>query len=77
MSWLLRARVADVNSCFTMLNTLIVKILLVLRLRAIWNKDLIGKRAGSMCQWAHYIDFLLISSHTNSISSDSRYVCRI
>jgi len=67
-------RVADVNSFFTMLNTLVVKILLVLRLRAIWNKDLIGKRARRMCQWTHYIDFLLISSHTNSISHDSRYV---
>jgi len=65
-------RVADVNSFFTVLNTLVVKSLLVLRLRAIWNKNLLGERARNMCQWTHYID--LDSSHTNSISHDGRYV---
>ena len=67
-------RVAAVNRFLTVLNTLVVKSLLVLRLQAIWSKNLIGRRARSMCQWTHYIDFLLISSHTNSIFSDSRYV---
>jgi len=74
LSWLLRTRIADFNSFFTMLNTSVVKILLVLRLRVVWDKNLIGKRARRMCQWTHYIDFLLISSHTNSIFHDSRYV---
>jgi len=52
-SWLLRTGVADVNSFFTTLNTLVVKLLLVLRLRAIWNKDLIGERARNMGQWTY------------------------
>jgi len=34
-----------------------VKILLVLRLRAIWNKVVIGERAGNMGQWTCYTDF--------------------
>ena len=51
---------ADVNSFFTVLNTLVVKSLLVLRLRAIWGKDLIGERARTMCQWTHYIDVFWI-----------------
>jgi len=67
-------RIADVNSFFTTLNTLVVKILLVSRLRAIWSKDFIGERARRMCQWTHYIDFILISSHTNSIFHNGRYV---
>jgi len=53
-SWLLKTRVADVNSFLSMFNTLVVKILLVLRLRAIWNKNLIGERARNMSQWTHY-----------------------
>ena len=56
-SWLLRTRVADVNRLFATLNTLIVKILLVLHLRAIWNKDLISEKTRNMGQWTCYIDF--------------------
>ena len=50
-----------------------MKILLVLRLGAIWNKDLIGERAKNMGQWTFCIDFLN-SSHINFIFHDSRYV---
>jgi len=57
-----------------MLNSLAVKILLVLRLRAIWSKDLIGERAKNMCQWTRYIDLFLNSSHANSIFHNGRYV---
>ena len=56
----MRTRVADVNSFFTTLNALVVKILLVLCLWAIWNKDFIGERARDISQWTHYIDFLWI-----------------
>ena len=73
-SQILRTRVADVNRFVTVLNTLVVKSLLVLRLRAVWNKDLIGKRAKSIWQWTHYVDFFLNSSHTHSIFYDGRYV---
>ena len=59
-SCLLRTRVPDIIRFITVLNTLVVKSLLVLRLRAIWNKDLIGKGAKNMCQWIHYIDFFRI-----------------
>ena len=64
-----RTRVADVNRFVTVLNTLVVKSLLVLRLRAVWNKDLIGKRAKNICQWTRYIDFFLDPSHTNSMTA--------
>jgi len=37
-SWLLRTKVADINSFLLALNILVVKLLLILRLRAIWNK---------------------------------------
>ena len=53
----LRTRLADVKSLFKALNTLVVKILLVLRLRAIWNKDFIGERARNICQWTRYINY--------------------
>ena len=56
-SWLLRTRVSDVNSFLTTLNSLLVKILMVLHLRAIWNKDLVGEIARYMNQWTRYIDF--------------------
>jgi len=59
-SWLLETGVADVNRFFKILNILAVKSLLVLRLRAIWNKDLIGKRACNMGQWTRYIDFWIL-----------------
>ena len=71
-SWLLTTRIADVNSFLTTLNMLIVKSLLVLRLRAIWDKNFIGERVRNMCSWARYIDYLN-SSHANSILHDSRY----
>jgi len=41
--------VADINSLLSTLSLLIVKSLLVLRLRAIWNKDLVGESARNMC----------------------------
>jgi len=50
-----------------------LKVLLVLRLRAIWNKDLIGARARRVCQWACYIQNF-ISSHTDFIFYNSRCV---
>ena len=56
-----------------MLNLLAVKTLLVLRLRAIWNKDLIGKRAKNMDRCTRYMNFL-DSSHINSIYHDGGYV---
>jgi len=58
-SWLLRTRVTDVNRFFIMLNSLAVKILLVLRLRAIWSKDFIGERAKNI-KWTYYIDLFWI-----------------
>jgi len=51
---------ADVSRFFTMLNALVVKILLVLRLRAIWSKDLMGERNINMCQWTCCIDIFEI-----------------
>jgi len=50
-------RVADVNRFLATLNTLVVKILLVLRLRVIWNKDFISEKARNIGQWTCYIDF--------------------
>ena len=68
----MRTRVADVNRFMTALNSLVVKILLVLRLRAVWNKDLIGGRAKNMGLWTRFD--ILNSSHTNFIFHDGRYV---
>jgi len=59
--WLLRTRVPDINRFITVLNTSVVKSLLVLRLRAIWHKEFIGERARNICQWIHYIDLFWIS----------------
>jgi len=61
-SWLLRTRVTDVNSILLLLNTLVVKILLVLRLWAIWNKDLIGEKSVPMdlLYWRFWILVTLI-----------------
>ena len=72
-SWLSRTRVADVNRFLTMLNTLVVKILLVLRLRAIWNKDFISEKARIMANGLIILTFLNYS-HTNFIFHDGRYV---
>jgi len=47
---------ANVNRSFTLLNTLVVKILLVLCLRTIWNKDLISERASNMSQQSRCIE---------------------
>jgi len=70
----LRTRVANVNRCVALLNTLVVKILLVFRLRAVWNKDLIGERKLETCASGIYILIILDSSYTNSILHDGRYV---
>jgi len=69
--------VADVNSFFTVLNALVVKSLLVLRLRAIWSKDLIGEIARNMCQWTHYIDFFWILVTLILYSMMAGMFCRI
>ena len=50
-----------------------LKVLLVLRLRAIWNKDLIGTRARHVSQWTCYIQNF-DSSHTDFIFDNSRCV---
>jgi len=47
-SWLLKTWTADVNRFIMLLNALVAKSLLVLRLRAIWNKDFIGEKARKM-----------------------------
>ena len=69
-----KTREADVrsfnNSVFT---SFALKVLLVLRLRAIWNKDLIGTRARHVYQWACHIQ-IFISSHTDFIFYNSRCV---
>jgi len=46
--------------------------LLVLRLRAIWNKDLIGTRAYTCAD--EFIRSHFDFSHTDSIFNDGRYV---
>jgi len=60
-SWLSKTGVSDVNSFLSILNTLVMKTLLVLRLRAIWNKNLIGERARNMSQWTHYFFWNLVT----------------
>ena len=56
-----------------MLNLLVVKSLLVLRLRAIWNKDLIGKSARKCT--AHYIDSFLVTLILYTMTAGM--ICRI
>ena len=73
LSWLLRTKLADVIRFMTVLTSLVVKILLVLRLWAIWNKDFMGERTRNMYQWTCYID-KFNSSHADSIFHDDRYV---
>ena len=58
--WLLGTIVADVNSFISLLTSSVVKTLLVLRLRAIWNKDFIGEGARNMDQYTCYTDFFWI-----------------
>ena len=67
-------RVADVHSFNnSVLTSFTLKVLLILRLRAIWNKDLIGTRARHMCRWTCYIQNF-DSSHTDFIFYNSRCV---
>jgi len=72
-----RTRIADVNRLITLFNILVVKSLLVLRLRAIWNKNLIGERAGNIWQWTRYTDFcwILVTLILSSIMAGM--FCRI
>jgi len=48
-------RLADVNSFNAMFTSLILKTLLILRLRAIWNKNFIGKRTGNRLKSGVYL----------------------
>jgi len=77
LSWLLRTRAADVNRFITLLNSLVAKILLILRLREIWNNNLIDEKTQKKALANGLIILIfLISSHTHSIFHHGRYVYR-
>jgi len=68
--------VVNINSFMVPPTSWVLKILLIIRLRAIWNKDFTGKRSTNTVLWTCYNDNFG-SSHTDSIFHDGRYVCRI
>ena len=74
-SWLLRSRVTDVNRFLALLNTLVVKILLVLHLWAIWNKNLIGEKHVHMnlLYWLFWILVTLIVYLIRYVLESSNY----
>ena len=63
---------ADASSFLTTLNLSVVKGLMILRLRAIWDNNLISEVLETCA--THYIDFPLDSSHTHSMYHYGRYV---